>query len=67
MKAKVTQENQTLDKIVYEHYGNLDHLDDVVQENQHLMHKVILDLGDEVILNEYENKSAISNVATLWD
>ena len=67
MTATVTQENQTLDKIVYEHYGNLDHFDDVVESNPQLMSKMILDLGDKIILNEYEDKSITSNAQALWD
>lgn len=67
MIVEVTQANQTLDKVVYEHYKNLDHLDDVVEENQHLISKMILDLGDKIILNEYEDKSISKNVQALWD
>lgn len=68
MEAVVIQENQRLDEIVFAHYGNLDHFDDVVEKNEHLSSKLFLSLGDKVELPEYETKAVNTIKAkTLWD
>lgn len=67
MKAVIVQENKRLDEIVFSHYGNLDHFDDVVEANEELALKTILELGDEVILPEFEEKKKEQSVPALWD
>lgn len=66
MRVVITQA-QRLDEIVYAHYGDLTHLDDVIAVNQHLVTKIILEAGDEVLLLEYEVKSKENNIPALWD
>ncbi len=67
MKVTIIQEDKRLDEIVFEHYGNLDHFDDVVDVNEELALKTILELGDVVELPEFEKKTKSSNAKTLWD
>ncbi len=67
MKVVVVQESKRLDEIVFSHYGNLDHFDDVVEANEELALKTILELGDEVILPEFEEKKKEQTVPALWD
>jgi len=66
MKVVITQENTTLDKVVFEHYGSLEHFDDVVEVNEKLSLKIILELGDEVYLPEFEKKQKEQTVQALW-
>jgi len=66
MKVVITQENTTLDKVVFEHYGSLEHFDDVVEVNEKLSLKTILELGDEVYLPEFEKKQKEQIVQALW-
>lgn len=67
MIAVITQENKRLDEIVFSHYGNLEHFDDVVEANEELALKTFLELGDEVILPEFEEKKKEQSVPALWD
>lgn len=67
MIAVITQENKRLDEIVFSHYGKLDHFDDVVEANEELALKTFLELGDEVILPEFEEKKKEQSVPALWD
>lgn len=67
MKAVIVQENKRLDEIVFSHYGNLEHFDDVVEANEELALKTILELGDKVILPEFEEKKKEQSVPALWD
>ncbi len=67
MKVVVVQESKRLDEIVFSHYGNLDHFDDVVEANEELALKTFLELGDEVILPEFEEKKKEQTVPALWD
>lgn len=67
MKVVVVQENKRLDEIVFSHYGNLEHFDDVVEANEELALKTILELGDEVILPEFEEKKKEQSVPALWE
>ncbi|WP_419782332.1 phage tail protein [Malaciobacter marinus] len=66
MKVVVVQENKRLDEIVFSHYGNLDHFDDVVEVNEKLSLKTILELGDEVYLPEFQKKQKEQIVQALW-
>lgn len=59
-------EPKRLDTIVYEYYGSLDNLENVMVENKQYLNKPILDTGDMVELPIYasfkENKGE-----ALWD
>ena len=62
----VTQPKR-LDEIVFQYYGTLQHLTSVIEDNQHLINKVVLDVGDKVNLGEFEVAPPISKTKTLWD
>lgn len=62
----VTQPKR-LDEIVFQHYGSLHHLTSVIADNQHLINKVVLEVGDKVNLGEFEVVPSISKTKTLWD
>lgn len=62
----VTQPKR-LDEIVFQYYGTLQHLTSVIEDNQHLINKVVLDVGDKVNLGEFEVVPSISKTKTLWD
>ena len=66
MIVSIKQENQTLNDVVLEHYGDLTHLDDVIALNPKLLSKVVLDLGDKVELPQFEQKSQEQTVKALW-
>jgi phage tail protein X len=59
-------EPKRLDTIVYEYYGSLDNLEDVMVENKQYLNKSILDTGDMVELPIYAIKKEKEGVA-LWD
>ena len=59
-------EPKRLDTIVYEHYGSLDNLEDVMVENKQYLNKSILDVGDMVELPIYAVKKE-NNGEALWD
>ena len=65
MTYTVTQP-QRLDTIVFNHYGTLDVLELVLEQNKQYLNKYILDTGDIVILPAYTVSK--QNVGTaLWD
>jgi hypothetical protein len=45
----------------------LEVLESVIEDNQHLINKITLDIGDEVVLNEFETNEKELNSKTLWD
>ncbi len=63
----IIQQPKRLDEIVFSHYGTLKVLESVIEDNQHLVNKITLDIGDEVVLNEFETNEKESNSKTLWD
>lgn len=65
MIVELTQK-QRFDEIVFSHYGDLDHLDDVIEVNQTHINKLSLEVGDKVELPIFEEKSTIKNIKTLW-
>lgn len=67
MRVVIKQQNKTLNDITLLHYKSLEALDLVIDSNPHLLSKVILDLGDEVILPEFEQASKSAQLKTLWD
>jgi len=56
-----------LDEVVFQHYGNLENFDLILENNPKLANKDILEAGTEVELVELEEKSNINEVKTLWD
>ena len=66
MTIVLTQE-QRLDEIVFQHYGNLDNFDLILENNPKLASQDILAPGTKVNLVEVEKKSSINEVKTLWD
>lgn len=66
MRVVIKQSNQTLNDVVLEHYGDLKHLDEIIELNSKLLQKVVLDLGDVVELQEFEEKKEINEVKSLW-
>jgi phage tail protein X len=62
----IVQEPIRLDSIVYEHYGNLDVLVEVLEANSQYLTKYILDVGDKVILPNINIIKEDEGVA-LWD
>lgn len=63
----IVKQEKRIDEIVFEYYGNLDHLDEVIELNPHLYQKVVLDLGDKIKLPEFQKKEKIANIKGLWD
>lgn len=66
MIVLIKQENQTLNDVVLEHYGDLTHLDDVIALNHQLLTKVVLNLGDKVELPQFEEKIVEQTAKALW-
>lgn len=66
MIVLIKQENQTLNDVVLEHYGDLTHLDDVIALNPQLLTKVVLNLGDKVELPQFEEKTVKQTAKALW-
>ncbi|AXH14383.1 hypothetical protein CP985_05565 [Malaciobacter mytili LMG 24559] len=66
MIVLIKQENQTLNDVVLEHYGDLTHLDNVIALNPKLLSKVVLDLGDTVELPQFEETIIEKTVKALW-
>lgn len=58
---------QRFDELVFSHYGNLEHLDDVIKLNQIHINKLTLEIGDKVKLPIFAKKSNINNIKSLWD
>jgi hypothetical protein len=67
MRVVIKQKNKTLNDITLLHYGSLEFLDAVIESNAHLLSKVILDLGDEVELPQFEKKHKSTTLKALWD
>lgn len=59
-------EPKRLDTIVFEHYGNLNNLEDVMIKNPQYLDKYILATGDKVELPIYEEIKENDGVS-LWD
>lgn len=66
MKIVITQ-SRRLDELVFEHYGSLEHFDDVVEVNEELVGKPFLEVGNEVELPTFEPKQIAVTAQTLWD
>ncbi len=61
------QRGDRLDQIVFKHYGTLDVYVEVLEENDHLINKMILEDGDIVNLPVIEIElNPIKEVETLW-
>lgn len=59
-------EPKRLDTVVFEHYGNLDNLEDVMIKNKQYLGKYILETGDKIVLPMYEEVKENEGVS-LWD
>lgn len=67
MIVRISQKNQSLNDVVLEHYGNLNHLDEVIDLNPKLLHKIVLELGDVVELPEFKNDSKKEDeIKSVW-
>ncbi len=66
MRIVLTQELR-LDEVVFQHYGNLENFDLILENNPKLASKDVLVPGTEITLIELEEKSNINEVKTLWD
>ena len=65
MRKIVLDTRKRLDTIVYETYGTLDVFKDVLKANKHLKNKLILDIGDVVILPNIKIVKEVKEVS-LW-
>lgn len=50
MKHTIATKGDRLDQIIYQYYGTLDVMNEVMMANVHLLRKAILDDGDKVNL-----------------
>jgi len=64
MTYLVNYEDERLDTVVLNHYGNLDNLEMVLNDNPHITKDIFLNVGDKIELLEY-NKPIIG--VRLWD
>lgn len=66
MKVIVTSK-QRLDELIFAHYGSLENLELVIQENPHLNEKLFLEAGDEIELSVIEVSAKEKTTPALWD
>lgn len=63
----IAQNGDRLDQIVYQEYETLSVFDKVLEENTHLIKKIVLDYGDIVNLPVLEiQKATTVEIETLW-
>jgi len=55
-----------LDVLVYDYYGDVNYLPQVLSDNPHLINTHILQVGDEVILKDYQ-PIVKKQLPRLWD
>jgi len=60
-------QKERYDETVFKHYGNLDHFEKVLEVNKHLVHKLILEVGDKVELPHFPDISKTIHLKALWD
>ena len=65
IEVKVTEQKR-LDQVVYEKLGSLERFEKILEINRHLIHKVLLDIGDIVYLPESKPKEKIVKEKALW-
>ncbi|WP_294962639.1 tail protein X [Sulfurimonas sp.] len=66
MIVEIIQE-QKYDETVFKHYGNLDNFETVLEVNKHLVHKHVLEVGDQVEFPVFEESSKEIKIQALWD
>lgn len=66
MRYYTAKKGDRIDNIVYEVYGNLDVLAEVLFANKHLNLRAVLDNGDKVYLPVIENVVAELKGISLW-
>ncbi len=67
IEIRVT-ENKRLDQIVYDKLKSLDGFEEILELNKHLIEKNILEIGDIVLLPEYnQNDKKIIKEIALWN
>lgn len=52
-KIHIAKDGERLDQIVFNYYGSTLPVEMVMSDNPQLLHKITLDAGDKVLLNEY--------------
>jgi len=66
MKQTIATSGDRLDQIIYQYYGTLDVMNEVMMSNAHLMGKPILDNGDKVYLPDITLSDPIEAGVSLW-
>lgn len=66
MKHTIATTGDRLDQIIYEYYGTLDVMNEVMMSNVHLLGKVILDNGDKVYLPDIVKTNQLETGVSLW-
>lgn len=66
MIVEVVQE-QRYDEMVFNHYGTLDHFEKVLEINKHLVHKLVLEVGDKLELSEFKEARKEIKIKALWE
>jgi len=67
MKYTVATQGDRLDQIIYQHYGTLDVMNEVMIHNSHLMSTPILQNGDKVYLPDIDVTAQAETVGvSLW-
>lgn len=66
MKHTVATQGDRLDVIIYQYYGTLDVMNEVMMNNPHLMSTPILSTGDKVYLPEIIEPEQSETGVSLW-
>lgn len=66
MRYTVATKGDRLDVIIYQHYGTLDVMNEVMMNNPHLMSRPILESGDKVYLPDIAEPEQSETGVSLW-
>lgn len=66
MRHTIATQNDRLDQIIYQYYGTLNVMNEVMMNNVHLMGKAILDNGDKVYLPDVIIPAPTETGVSLW-
>lgn len=66
MKHTVATTGDRLDQIIYQYYGTLNVMTEVMMSNVHLLSKTILDAGDKVYLPDITIPSQPESGVNIW-
>lgn len=66
MRYTVATKGDRLDVIIYQHYGTLDVMNEVMMHNPHLMSTPILSTGDKVYLPDIAKPEQLETGVNLW-